>query len=94
MPDGVVLQPVLGSATDPQLLQRLFADQAVQLVFHAAATKMSPWWRPIPGGLANNAGSTDQVCRAAVSNGVGQVVLISTDKAVRPTNVMGASVGG
>ena len=35
--------------------------------------------------------STDQVCRAAVANGVGQVVLISTDKAVRPTNVMGAS---
>ena len=36
-------------------------------------------------------GSTDHVCRAAVANGVGQVVLISTDKAVRPTNVMGAS---
>ena len=33
VPDGVVLQPVLGSATDPQLLQHLFADQA-QLVFH------------------------------------------------------------
>ena len=42
-------------------------------------------------GLANNVGSTDQVCRAAVASGVGQVVLISTDKAVRPTNVMGAS---
>ena len=52
----------------------------------------SPWWRPIPlAGLANNVGSTDQVCRAAVANGVAQVVLISTDKAVRPTNVMGAS---
>ena len=40
--------------------------------------------------MANNVGSTDHVCRAAVANGVGQVVLI-TDKAVRPTNVMGAS---
>ena len=42
-------------------------------------------------GLANNIGSTDQVCRAAVESGVAQVVLISTDKAVRPANVMGAS---
>ena len=92
VPDGVVLQPVLGSATDPQLLQRLFADQAVELVFHAAAYKHVPLVEANPlAGLANNVGSTDQVCRAAVANGVGQVVLISTDKAVRPTNVMGAS---
>ena len=41
--------------------------------------------------MTNNVFSTDQVCRAAVASGVGQVVLISTDKAVRPTNVMGAS---
>ena len=90
--DGVVLQPVLGSATDPQLLQRLFADQAVQLVFHAAAYKHVPLVEANPlAGLANNVGSTDQVCRAAVATGVAQVVMISTDKAVRPTNVMGAS---
>ena len=89
---GVVLQPVLGSATDRPLLQRLFADQAVELVFHAAAYKHVPIVEANPlAGLANNVGSTDQVCRAAVASGVGQVVLISTDKAVRPTNVMGAS---
>ena len=35
LPDGVVLQPVLGSATDPQLLQRLFSENAVDFVFHA-----------------------------------------------------------
>ena len=92
VPDGVVLQPVLGSATGPRLLQRLFADQAVQLVFHAAAYKHVPLVGVNPlAGLANNVGSTDQVCRAAVASGVDQVVLISTDKAVRPTNVMGAS---
>ena len=92
LPDRVVLQPVLGSATDPQLLQRLFADQAVEVVFHAAAYKHVPLVESNPlAGLANNVGSTDQVCRAAVANGVAQVVLISTDKAVRPTNVMGAS---
>ena len=91
-PDGVVLQPVLGSATDRQLLQRLFADQEVQLVFHAAAYKHVPLVEANPlAGLANNVGSTIQVCRTALATGVNQVVLISTDKAVRPTNVMGAS---
>ena len=92
VPDGVRLQPVLGSATDPQLLQRLFADQPVELVLHAAAYKHVPLVEANPlAGLANNVCSTYQVCRAAVANGVAQVVLISTDKAVRPTNVMGAS---
>ena len=92
VPDGVVLQPVLGSATDPQLLHRLFSDQMVDLVFHAAAYKHVPLVEANPlAGIANNVVSTDQVCRAAVANGVGQVVLISTDKAVRPSNVMGAS---
>ena len=92
VPDGVVLQPVLGSATDLQLLQRLLAEQAVKLVFHAAAYKHVPLVEANPlAGLANNVSSTDQVCRAAVASGVAQVVLISTDKAVRPTNVMGAS---
>ena len=90
--EGVVLHAVLGSATDSKLLLRLFADQAVDLVFHAAAYKHVPLVEANPlAGLANNVGSTDQVCRAAVSTGVSQVVLISTDKAVRPTNVMGAS---
>ena len=92
VPEGVVIQVVLGSATDPKLLQRLFADQAVDLVFHAAAYKHVPLVEANPlAGLTNNVFSTDQVCRAAVANGVRQVVLISTDKAVRPTNVMGAS---
>ena len=92
VPDGVVLQSVLGCATDLQLLQRLFADQAVQLVFHAAAYKHVPLVEANPlAGLVNNVYSTDQVCRAAVANGVAQVLLISSDKAVRPTNVMGAS---
>ena len=92
VPDGVVLQPVLGCATDRPLLRRLFADEAVQLVFHAAAYKHVPLVEANPlAGLSNNVGSTDQVCRAAADSGVAQVVLISTDKAVRPTNVMGAS---
>ena len=72
------------SATDPQLLQRLFADQAVQLVFHAAAYKHVPLMGNPLAGLANNVGSTDQVCRAAVATGVGQVVLIPPTKPCAP----------
>ena len=92
LPDGVALQPVLGSANDRQLLQLLFVEQSVDLVFHAAAYKHVPLVEVNPlAGLSNNVRSTHMVCVAAVAAGVDQVVLISTDKAVRPTNVMGAS---
>jgi len=89
---SVELLPVLGSAADPALLQRLFAVHGVQTVFHAAAYKHVPLVEANPlAGLANNVGSTRVVCEAAVATGVTELVLISTDKAVRPTNVMGAS---
>ena len=90
--EHVLIQPILGSATDSQLLNRVFVDHSVDLVFHAAAYKHVPLVEANPlAGLANNVGSTIHVCRAAIATGVRQVVLISTDKAVRPTNVMGAS---
>jgi FlaA1/EpsC-like NDP-sugar epimerase len=89
---GVALEPVLGSATDPALVERLFFEQHVSVVFHAAAYKHVPLVEANPlAGLANNVLSTRVVCRAACAAGVNEVVLISTDKAVRPTNVMGAS---
>ena len=92
LPAPVTLVPVLGSAADPALVQRLFVIHGVQTVFHAAAYKHVPLVEANPlAGLANNVGSTRVVCQAAVATGVSEVVLISTDKAVRPTNVMGAS---
>jgi FlaA1/EpsC-like NDP-sugar epimerase len=92
LPAGVELTPVLGSAADAALVQRCFAEQAVEVVFHAAAYKHVPLVEANPlAGLANNVLSTRLVCEAARICGVRQVVLISTDKAVRPTNVMGAS---
>ena len=92
LPASVTLLPVLGSAADPALVQRLFADHGVQTVFHTAAYKHVPLVEANPlAGLANNVGSTRVVCQAAVATGVSELVLISTDKAVRPTNVMGAS---
>ena len=90
--DSVTLVPVLGSASDSALLQRLFSGHAVQIVFHAAAYKHVPLVEANPlAGLANNVGSTRVVCQVAVSTGVSELVVISTDKAVRPKNVMGAS---
>ncbi len=92
LPAGVSLVPVLGSATDAALVERVFRDQAVSVVFHAAAYKHVPLVEANPlAGLANNVFSTKVVCEAADRCGLDQVVLISTDKAVRPTNVMGAS---
>ncbi|HGY5556971.1 MAG: polysaccharide biosynthesis protein [Prochlorococcus sp.] len=86
------LLPVLGSAANLVLLEHVFHEHAVQTVFHAAAYKHVPLVEANPlAGLANNVGSTRAVCRAASEAGVSEVVLISTDKAVRPTNVMGAS---
>ena len=86
------LLPVLGSAANLVLIEHLFREHAVQTVFHAAAYKHVPLVEANPlSGLANNVGSTRAVCRAASEAGVSEVVLISTDKAVRPTNVMGAS---
>jgi len=74
------------------LLERLFLEHDVKTLFHAAAYKHVPLVEANPlEGIANNVISTRAVCRAASATGVNSVVLISTDKAVRPTNVMGAS---
>ncbi|MDA7676984.1 polysaccharide biosynthesis protein [bacterium] len=92
LPESVRLKAVLGSAADPQLMKHLFVEHAVELVFHAAAYKHVPLVEENPlAGLFNNVVSTMVVCRAAASTGVHKVLLISTDKAVRPTNVMGAT---
>jgi len=89
---GLELVPVLGSAADAALVERCFQEQAVEVLFHAAAYKHVPLVEANPlAGLANNVLSTRVVCTAARRCGLRQVVLISTDKAVRPTNVMGAS---
>ena len=92
LPDGPDVIPVLGSAADAALVQRCFAEQSVELVFHAAAYKHVPLVEANPvAGLANNVQTTRVIAQAALDQGVRQMVLISTDKAVRPTNVMGAS---
>lgn len=82
----------LGSVTDAPRLRGLFAKFQIDTVYHAAAYKHVPIVEHNPAeGLRNNALGTWKVARAAAAAGVGYFVLISTDKAVRPTNVMGAT---
>jgi len=92
LPAALELVAVLGSVTDGQLVSRVLQEQAVQVVFHAAAYKHVPLVQANPlAGLANNVLGTLVLARAAARSGVASFTLISTDKAVRPTNVMGAS---
>ena len=82
----------LGSVTDAPRIRGLFAEFNIDTVYHAAAYKHVPIVEHNPAeGLRNNALGTWKLARAAATAGVGHFVLISTDKAVRPTNVMGAT---
>jgi FlaA1/EpsC-like NDP-sugar epimerase len=84
--------PLLGNVTDPAAVQAALADHRVETVLHAAALKHVPLVErnPIPA-VETNVFGTRVVAEAAASAGVARVVFISTDKAVRPGNVMGAT---
>ncbi len=83
---------VLGSVLDEKLVHKTMSEWKVQSVFHAAAYKHLPIVeRNIVAGALNNVIGTEVAARAAAALGVPTFVLISTDKAVRPSSVMGAS---
>ncbi len=89
---GIDLVPVLGSVTDPRQVREVLSAHQVQVVLHAAAYKHVPLVEANPlAGLANNVFGTRTLARVAGEFGVKRFILISSDKAVRPTNVMGAS---
>ncbi len=84
--------PIMGSVLDEALLESVMRNYGVETVYHAAAYKHVPLVEANPAqGVYNNVFGTLRAARAARSTGVTAFVLISTDKAVRPTNVMGAS---
>ena len=88
----IELVPVLGSVTDSRHVRKLLATQGVQIVLHAAAYKHVPLVEANPlTGLVNNVFGTQTLAEQAAQAGVERFMLISSDKAVRPTNVMGAS---
>ena len=83
---------MLGSVANPQRLHDVFGRYRPNWVYHAAAYKHVPLVESNPAeGIMNNVFGTLNVARAAVESHVANMVLVSTDKAVRPTNVMGAS---
>ena len=83
---------VLGSVDDPALLRRIMREHSVKTVFHAAAYKHVPLVEANPfEGVKNNVMGTFTVASAAYDSDVEVFVLISTDKAVRPSSIMGAS---
>jgi FlaA1/EpsC-like NDP-sugar epimerase len=83
---------VLGSVTDAQRVEEAIKEHGVDVLFHAAAHKHVPLVEANAlEGIKNNVFGTKTVVDAAYRLGVQNFVLISTDKAVRPTNVMGAT---
>jgi len=86
------ITPVLGSVQYWAFLEKLFLDHKPQVVFHAAAFKhvpiveLNPW-----EGVLNNIVGTRNVAEASHRFGVERFILVSTDKAVRPSSIMGAT---
>jgi FlaA1/EpsC-like NDP-sugar epimerase len=86
------LVPLLGSVRNLARLREICRAHRPATVYHAAAYKHVPMVESNPAeGIVNNVFGTLNLARAAQDSGVAHFVLISTDKAVRPTNVMGAS---
>lgn len=89
---AVRLVPILGSIGNPQRLLDVMRSWLVNTVYHAAAYKHVPMVEHnIAEGVMNNVLGSTYTAQAAVRAGVEHFVLISTDKAVRPTNVMGST---
>lgn len=89
----VSIMPIIGDAKDSLLLDRVLGRYCPHIVFHAAAYKHVPLMEEANAWQAvrNNVLGTYRVGQAAIRHNVAHFVLISTDKAVNPTNVMGAS---
>lgn len=85
---------ILGDIKDTNRVENIIDAHNVSYIYHAAAYKHVPiveYYENVTEGIKNNVFGTKSICEAAKNKQVKKVVVISTDKAVRPTNVMGAS---
>lgn len=89
---GIRIVPVLGTVTDGAQLRATMAEHKIDIVLHAAAYKHVPMVEQNEvAGLRNNVLGTRTIAEAAREMGVKRFILVSSDKAVRPTSIMGAS---
>ncbi|MDQ3340888.1 MAG: polysaccharide biosynthesis protein [Myxococcota bacterium] len=88
----LIIEPRVADVTDSVRMESLFKDQTPSIVFHAAAHKHVPMMEENPGeAIKNNVGGTRLIAELSHRYGVDRFVMISTDKAVNPTSVMGAT---
>lgn len=88
----ILLHAVLADCSDKSDVFNLFSNYSIEVIFHAAAFKHVPLVETNPiAGLKNNVFSTEFLCKAAIEFSAESFLLVSSDKAVRPTNIMGAS---
>jgi FlaA1/EpsC-like NDP-sugar epimerase len=92
LPNPIEHVPVLGSVSNPLLLAEIFDRYRPQIVYHAAAYKHVPLMEQNPfAAIENNAIGTHLLVEAAHNHEAEQLILLSTDKAVDPISIMGAS---
>ncbi len=89
---GLVLRPVIADLRDPQRLQQVFDRLRPKVVFHTAAHKHVPLMEiNVEESVSNNVIGTRNLVEVCLQKGVSRFVMISTDKAIRPANVYGAT---
>jgi FlaA1/EpsC-like NDP-sugar epimerase len=87
-----LIMPIVCDVTNKAKIEAIFAKYEIDILFHAAAYKHVPMMEYYPEeAIKTNIGGTYTILNAAVKFGISRCILISTDKAVNPTNVMGAT---
>ena len=89
---NIEILPIIGSLTNENLVKYVFSNYNINNIFHAAAYKHVPLLEENPiEGIKNNVLASNVICKVADDLSIENVTLISSDKAVRPTNIMGST---